>query len=724
MSDPLDTVIQQLSARRNGSGYMAKCPAHQDDVESLHISTGKDGRVLIHCHAGCTTDAVLAALGLQPAQLFPQRTKKQPAKIDALYDYVDEQGRLLFQSVRYVPKRFSQRRPDGHGGWVWSLDGTRRVIYRLPELLATPPDVTVYVCEGEKDVDCLRLLGLVATTNPQGAGKWRSEYAAWFKGRQVVVLPDNDDAGRQHAQEVARLLNPVAAWVRVVDLPNLATKGDVTDWLGKGHTVEELESLVAAAPIWTDQPPLPTVPAMTLDEVHATFQRWLYLPDTGALDVMLGAYEANKGDGNPVWLLVVGTPGSGKTEQLQSLFPLPGVRGMATFTEAALLSGTSAKDRAKTAKGGILFEMGAWGVLILKDFGSVLAMHHDTRQIILQALREIYDGHWVRDLGSDGGMRLEWAGKLGLIGGATPAIDEHHAIMGALGERFIFYRIPEADDAGKQGMARRALAMPGEETAMRRELGDAIAGLYANEASRPTPEPLSEPEQEYLISLAIFATLARATVIRSTYGNHEITLVPGAEAPTRITIVLAKLFQGMLRVGVPRERAWDLIRRCALDSMPQLRRRAIETLGGDNRPRSTSEMALAVEHPTNTTRRTLEDLAAYNILTRTTQGPGKADLWSLSQKAAALWFGIRTLPESAGEGVYIKGPPYPPYTPIWVHPKIGDSVWLLSADGQCMNDVPWTIVTIEPGDDGAQYATFAESSTGWALTQCELAKPE
>jgi hypothetical protein len=172
----------------------------------------------------------------------------KPARIVAIYDYRDERGELLFQVCRFAPKTFRQRRPDGK----WSVKGLRRVPYRLPELIATP-DCIVFVVEGEKDADRLASLGLVATCNPGGAGKWQPRYAEFFRGRDVVILVDNDDAGRDHARSVARNLTPVAARVRIPELPGLAPKGDVSDWLDAGGTREALERLSADAPVFSPE---------------------------------------------------------------------------------------------------------------------------------------------------------------------------------------------------------------------------------------------------------------------------------------------------------------------------------------------------------------------------------------------------------------------------------------------------------------------------------------
>ncbi len=176
----------------------------------------------------------------------------------ATYDYFDERGVLLFQTVRYEPgfegekKTFRQRRPHGKGRWIDSLGNVRRVLYRLPELVSGDSR-PVFVVEGEKDADNLQALGLVATTNPMGAGRWQPAYSEFLRGKNVIILPDNDDVGRRHAEAVARSLAGIAASIAVVKLPDLPPKGDVTDWLEAGGTKEALLQMALDAPSW--EPP-------------------------------------------------------------------------------------------------------------------------------------------------------------------------------------------------------------------------------------------------------------------------------------------------------------------------------------------------------------------------------------------------------------------------------------------------------------------------------------
>lgn len=171
-------------------------------------------------------------------------------RIVATYPYLDEKGVLLFETVRFEPKDFRQRRPNGNGGWIWNLNGVPRVLYRLPELILAGRDKWVFIVEGEKDVETLRAIELIATTNPCGAGKFHHVDATVLHGCRICVLADNDEKGRQHAQQVAFALHGKVATLRVLDLPGLPPKGDVSDWLAAGGTAEQLMALVETAPEW------------------------------------------------------------------------------------------------------------------------------------------------------------------------------------------------------------------------------------------------------------------------------------------------------------------------------------------------------------------------------------------------------------------------------------------------------------------------------------------
>lgn len=400
---------------------------------------------------------------------------------------------------------------------------------------------------------------------------------------------------------------------------------------GNNHQHREvpMPSMTEEAPATPAAASKPTT--TSLAAVRQTFQSWLYMPDTGALDMALAAVVANRGAGDPVWLLLVGVPGSGKTEILNAMGASPDVYPVGAITEGSLLSGTSKKEKAADAKGGLLRQIGDFGILVPKDFGSVLSMNKDSRAQVLAALREIYDGEWVRHVGTDGGRELRWKGKIGLLGGCTPAIDHHHAVIGSLGERFIFSRIP-SDERAK--MALSALRHAGKEQRMRQALSDSVQGLLANVSIPDEPAALSEVERDRIIALAMLATTCRAPVIRDGY-RRELEDVPGAEAPTRVAIVLRLLLGGLLAIGTGSDRAWQLLGRIAVDSMPLARRNVLGVLKDGGGAGTTTGIAAILGYPTVTVRRATEELACYGVLDRRIreQTGSTADTWQLSE-----WF--------------------------------------------------------------------------------------
>ena len=221
------------------NGWMAHCPAHDDRKPSLSIREAEDGRTLIHCHAGCAPEQILESMGLEMADLFPEKRK---ATIVDQYVYCDAKNRKVLRVTRLEPKAFFQ---EGYRNGAWDKAAPKgKLLYRLPEIVKNPPK-PVYVVEGERDADGLAKRGLLATTNPGGAGKWSREYAETLKGRSVRIIPDADSPGRKHAVQVAESLLEHGCRVQVVELPDVK---DVSDWLDAGHTQHELMRLAKGTP--------------------------------------------------------------------------------------------------------------------------------------------------------------------------------------------------------------------------------------------------------------------------------------------------------------------------------------------------------------------------------------------------------------------------------------------------------------------------------------------
>jgi 5S rRNA maturation endonuclease (ribonuclease M5) len=225
--------------------YAAICPAHDDKKPSLNFKLEGD-KILLKCQAGCSIENIVSALGYQMSDLFikdeaPINTPAPQSKITATYEYKDETGKPLFEVVRYEPKSFRQRHKNGNGEYKWEMDGIRRVLYHLDELVKITND-TIYIVEGEKDADNLWSHGKIATTSPGGANNWKPEYANSLAGKKICVIPDKDSSGYNYAKDVIRSLDGKASDIKVVILPGEGIK-DVSDWLLMDNDVEQLTAL-------------------------------------------------------------------------------------------------------------------------------------------------------------------------------------------------------------------------------------------------------------------------------------------------------------------------------------------------------------------------------------------------------------------------------------------------------------------------------------------------
>jgi 5S rRNA maturation endonuclease (ribonuclease M5) len=555
----------------NGTRAIAQCPAHDDGRASLSV-TGIDGQVLIHCHAGCPTEAVVEALNLGVADLFDTRK-------GADYPYPD--GRVVHRKLN---KTFPQ---SGNKKGTALFHGDRIGDASI-----------VYIPEGEKDVLTIEAIGGAAVCSAMGAGK--AHLADWsvLKNKHVVIIADKDDAGRRHATQVAGLLDGIAASVRIVEA---AVGKDAADHIAAGHTLNELVD----ADWWTS-PPEP----ISLTQAHNVFKRWLgddY--DTDALDVMLStvAVERFTDGSDPIWLLIISGPGNAKTETVQSADGIGATITSAISSEGALLSATSKRDRAKDATGGLLRKMGDRGVLVIKDVTSILSMDRNIRARVLAALREVYDGRWYREVGTDGGRTITWIGRIAIIGAVTTAWDTAHAAVSTMGDRFVLVRIDSTKSRHAAG--RKAIGNTGDETRMRTELAEAVAGVIA--AMNREPITITGDETEVLIDAADLVTMARTGVEYDYKGNVIDAHAP--EMPTRFAKQLTQITRGAVAIGMDRTDALRLAIRCARDSMPPLRLAIIDHLAA-NPGDSTAAVRTGIDKPWATVDRQLQALHMLGVL--------------------------------------------------------------------------------------------------------------
>ena len=237
--------------KHNNNSIVALCPSHNDKSPSLTASCNSE-KILVKCQAGCTFKEIVTAVGMKQSQFFIPKEKTPPKKPVATYRYEDKDGDHVMDVVRFEPKGFRPKRPDGE----YTLDGITRVPYRLPQLLTGIKEGReILILEGEKDCDNAERLGLVATTFAGGAGKWREEYSKWFQDAKVICLPDNDDAGRKGMRLIASEIVKVAESVSWLELPDIPAKGDLSDWLKiDGNNIEKFSSLVRqSSSIWKSE---------------------------------------------------------------------------------------------------------------------------------------------------------------------------------------------------------------------------------------------------------------------------------------------------------------------------------------------------------------------------------------------------------------------------------------------------------------------------------------
>ena len=239
--------LDKVKQTRNG--IEALCPSHNDKLPSLTASFTKE-KILFKCQAGCSFESVVTALGMQENQFFIQEEKTQPKTIESTYRYEDKDGNHVMDVVRFKPKDFRPRRPDGR----FTLDRVTRVPYHLPQMLeAMKRGKGIAIVEGEKDCDNAEKIGLTATTFCGGSGKWRDEYLKWFEDANVACVPDNDHAGRKGMNIIASNITKVAKSVLWLEIPDIPAKGDLTDWLSiEGNDLDKFNTMVKDSAVqWT-----------------------------------------------------------------------------------------------------------------------------------------------------------------------------------------------------------------------------------------------------------------------------------------------------------------------------------------------------------------------------------------------------------------------------------------------------------------------------------------
>ena len=446
-------------------------------------------------------------------------------------------------------------------------------------------------------------LAKLAPMSKPGDGR-NEQYFASFKAVAELV------AGGALPQSALDYLTQAA---RATNLPESEIRS-VTSSASKQIEARDIERVhrEQGHPDAVKPKPLPPWhPPRNLQQVDEVVTRWMGEHiDLELVHCVLAAAACEQLEGDPPWLLLVGASGGGKTELLM---PLEGIGAQiisSMTSEAALLSGSAAKDRAAEATGGVLHEMGESGHLVLKDFTSILEMGKDGMAALLAALREVYDGAYIRAVGTDGGKKLEWKGRGILIGGVTTAYDAKQAAIAKMGDRFLLVRL-NSDDATHQASATQAGLNFGQEKRMRTELKDAYTGLLANLPIRDMEVP--QEVRQRLQEIATFVAKMRTGVEKDE--GRKVLWAHDTEAPTRLTKQLMGMYQGARAIGLNMDEALKLAVRVAVDTCPPLRTRTLIALLKHDEPVTASNLSKASDIPSTGAYRATDELAALGLIT-------------------------------------------------------------------------------------------------------------
>jgi len=347
-----------------------------------------------------------------------------------------------------------------------------------------------------------------------------------------------------------------------------------------------------------------------LNACHLVFRHWLGAEyDLDALDAVLAVAATEQLGGDPPWLLVVSGSGNAKTETVGALAGIGAFVTSTIASEGALLSASSKKEQAKDATGGLLRRIGERGLLVVKDFTSIISMSRDARASVLAALREVYDGKWERNVGTNGGRTLTWEGRIVMVGAVTTAYDSAHAVISSMGDRFALVRVDSGAGASRLAAGRQALANVNQEVQMRTELTGAVSVLMDRLA--PELAVLTDEDMDTLLRVADLVTLARTAVERDYRGDVIEAHAP--EMPTRFAKMLGQIIRGGLAIGMERDHALAVAVRVAGDSMPPLRFLILQDVA-DHPGSRTTDVRKRLQRPHNTVDRELQALHVLGLL--------------------------------------------------------------------------------------------------------------
>jgi hypothetical protein len=561
--------------------------------------------------------------------------------------------------------------------------------HQLKSRLAEP----VYVCEGEWDAMALAWL-LKKTNTPgivvgvPGAGIFKKEWIKWFTGRKVRALYDHDEPGRRGEQTLFARLNGQVKDLSFAHWPAELPDGfDVRDWIVHGIRKNAVEDcwvkltklfqskprrtgitqttetgqtirLIGKAKVEQERPEV--VP--TLADVHRIYQKWLHLPNTDAVDVMLATALSQRMDGPPVWLFLVSPPGGAKTITMEGLVAYDKSYSTSSLTAHALISGANWQGQTDPS----LIPRLDGKVLLIKDFTTVLNLREDEKEQIFGILRDAYDGTCGKVFGN--GVERTYKSRFTIIAGVTPKIYEIGARHAALGERFLKYSMGDnLAHHEEDKIISRAIDNVDHDQDMKDELMAAASPFLQFGFDDLETPALDSVLHNRIIKLAQFGARLRGNVSRDMYNGEMMTGRPFAEVGSRLGIQLAKLARALAVVrgkSAVDEDEYRLVKKVMLDTISQRSEDVVRTMyqyemevaasrNGHRHGLTAAEIAERTRYPMTTVRRLMDDLNLLNVIERNgSAGSGFKHTWTVSA------YVTKTIQES---GVYSDAstPPMP-----------------------------------------------------------------
>ena len=562
------------------------CPV--EEHRKFHRCNTVDTRQhLFHCNdhdvGGTVIDWEAIEKKITPAEAMQQlgggsNGANPPAtrpQIVATYDYSDEAGKLLFQCVRYEPKDFRQRRLDDKGGWIWNMDGVRRVLYRLPEINKSQ---TVCIAEGEKDVDNLRELGFTATTNPLGAKKWRDEFSEVLRGKDVIIFGDEDKDGREHVKRVKKSLQGKANSITQIKFPG----HDISDCIKSFPSLDEAKTAVTELiresqqpkpPVAEEQPRVakvesPQTPVTIAQWREAIAKNFPALTRTAEVSASVMTQMLINDVANPFALVLLDVPSSGKTIT-ENFFDVPRLSYTTDhFTPASLVSNASNVKREELVNVDMLPRI-RYKTLIVRDLAPIFGAKEDALLEMVGRLTRALDGEGLEtDSGVHGQRGYKGDYLFMMLAGSTPLSPRVYKVLGTLGSRLFFLQLHSETKSHRQLIAQNRGKDRREKERQCREATDSLLRtLWASNPNGVDWNKEGDPEDCLLVVARCAELLAslRGTIQiwRSDSDDSIGHSIPVIEQPDRINCCLYNLARGHAllcgRRQITQEDLWPIL---------------------------------------------------------------------------------------------------------------------------------------------------------------------